>query len=157
VGIASGNRNKRIASKPGPGLSVFQGRIPAVFLFKDGAEPGADQITINTASVAEGMGAYGRSAGGPNMAQYLFGAQPEGEIFIRAEKQKVSLPGGVFLADNHHQPVALHSLGYQLPCGHGVVVGDAYPVQTLFLGLMDNVVQGHIAAGRNATVDVEIK
>jgi hypothetical protein len=37
------------------------------------------------------------------------------------------------------------------------VVSDAYPVQTLFLGLMDNVFQGQIAARRNIAVDVEIE
>jgi hypothetical protein len=142
VGIASGNRNERIAGKPSPGLSVFQGRIPAVFLLNDGAQPGADEISIDTASVAEGMGSYCRSACSLDMAKHFFGAESEGEIFIRAKKQKVSLPGGVFLADDYHQAVVLHPFGNYLLSGHGVVVSDAYPVQTLFLGLMDNVVQG---------------
>ena len=79
------------------------------------------------------------------------------KMLIGAEQKKIPLLSGVLLSDNDTQPIGLEAFGNQVSAIHAVMVGDAYPVQVPGLSIVQNLIQGESAAGRERGVNVQIE
>ena len=85
------------------------------------------------------------------------GIDPFGQVVRGAEEKEIPVGGVIFHADEDPQTIGLKAFLDLPPGQHRMVVGDAHTVQTALAGVLQNLVKGQIAAGRNVAMNVQVE